>query len=145
MKNVTYIDACENCRENPVQGCDNHSGQPRLLGQGNPTKTSLVIDTLSYVKKFLQQHHKVDGSHHISPKEFRLLRDFCVSSNSPFYFAILTLLLVSIELFLRTSEFSSLDDEAFNPLAFVMVGEYMVKGIKLKVQVKGTRQGGDGM
>ena len=70
------------------------------------------------------------------PSEVRILGRFCIASNNLFYLAIYALLLLSIDVFLRKIEFSSLDLENFNTAMFVMTDEYIIEALNLKAKGK---------
>ena len=132
-----YRELCLECSVNFAAkgcGCKYHASQARPCRSGNVCLSPAFVDTVAFIKA--NSLHKVRGSCHMLPSEVRILGRFCIASNNLFYLAIYALLLLSIDVFLRKIEFSSLDLENFNTAMFVMTDEYIIEALNLKAKGK---------
>jgi hypothetical protein len=133
-----YRNKCNACEKVFLQqghgGCKVHASTPRPCRTGNVTLSTLVRDTIAHIKA--ASGHKVNGACHLLPRDLRDIRDHCVSSNDPFKLCIFTMLLLSIDLFLRKMEFQSLNEENFNTNMFVLSGENIIEALNVKVKGK---------
>ena len=137
----SYWDKCDACvtavKNRNFLGCDYHS-PPRTIRTGNVMCATAVEDTIAYIR--MNSSHVVKGACHLLPSHVRKIREYVSSSNDIFWFEIYVLLLMSIELYLRKMEYSSLTLENFNKEMFVMRGEFDVKALNLKVKGKKKRK-----
>ena len=101
-------------------------------------KSTIVRDTINYVRDNTQ--HVVNGACYLLPSHVRKIHEYAASSNDIFWFEIYTMLLMSIELFLRKMEYSSLAGENFNLNMFVMSDEYVCDALNIKVKGKKKRK-----
>ena len=132
-----YRELCPECSTNYAAkgfGCKYHASQARPCRSGNVCLSSGFVDTDALIKA--TNMHKVQGASHILPREVRMLGKYCIASNDLFYLGMYALLLVSIDLFLRKVEFSSLELANFNTTMFVMTDEYIIDALNLKVKGK---------
>ena len=136
-----FWEACQNCKNaaanHNFSGCQHHS-PARLVRIGNVMTSVSVNDTVCHVRN--NSNHVVRGACHLLPSHVRLVREHAQSSNDIFWFQICTVLLVSIELFLRKMECKSLTLENFNQNMFVMSDEHVVEALNLKVRGKKKRK-----
>ena len=133
-----YKEVCKDCLDiynrTGTGGCRHHHADPRPTHSGNVCRSMLVKNTVARIRK--DSEHQIKGACHLLPCDVRQVGDYCISSNDPFLFGIFVLLLMSIELFLRKYEFSSLELSNFNTNMFVMTGEYLIEALNLKVKGK---------
>lgn len=136
-----YKEFCEACsvafRAGITGGCEFHNGDPRTTRTGNVCRSTLVNNTIEHIVK--ESDHQIVGAKHLLPSQVRQIRDHCIGSNDKGKFEIFTLLLVSINLFLRKLEFSSLESANFNTNMFAMKGAYCIEALSLKVRGKNKR------
>ena len=137
----TYWNMCKDCcvaaSQNIFSGCKYHS-PCRLVTSGNVMGATSVRDTINYIRD--KSHHVVSGACHLLPSHVRQIREYAASSNDIYWMEIYVLLLMSIELFLRKMEYSSLTVDNFNTNMFVMSDEYVVEAFNLKVKGKKKRK-----
>jgi hypothetical protein len=134
----SYGDQCEQCyevyKQHGVGGCVHHS-PPMYTRRGDVTMTALVRDTMIYIRN--NSTHTVSGACHLLPSDVRDLRAYAVATNDIWIMEVYTLLLLSIDLFLRKSEYSSISSENFNTKLFLLTDHFVIEA--LNVSVKGKR------
>ena len=133
----SYWDKCHQCveavREQNFLGCPFHN-PPRVVTTGNVMTCTQVNDTIHWLRD--NTDHVVQGASHLLPSHVRQIRAYAEASNDVYWFGIYTLLLMSIELFLRKMEFSSLTLDNFNTDMFVMSAENLPEALNLRVKGK---------
>jgi hypothetical protein len=144
-----YCERCDDChrafyhkdKTDPNRlKCHVHELQlPRIKRGGNPCNSLLVKNTIDKIKQ--ESRHVVRGAEQLDPAEQRAIRDYCVSSNSPFLLMFYVLMRFATNLYLRRFEFESLHEDNFNTALFVMLGAYIIGGLNLKVFGKRKRRG----
>ena len=138
---ITYWNSCQDCSREASKanfsGCKFHS-PARLVTAGNVMKSTMVSDTINYIRA--NTSHIVRGACHLLPSHVRQIRNYAASSNDIFWMEIYVLLLMSIELFLRKMEYTSLTLENFNQNMFVMSDDFVVEALNLKVKGKKKRK-----
>ena len=82
--------------------------------------------------------HVAQGACHLLPSDVRIIRNWVHANNDLFGLEVYTLLLMSIELFLRKMECSSLQGENFNVGLFLLTDQCVPEA--LNVSVKGKNQ-----
>ena len=136
-----YKDCCEGCsvafRTGNTGGCEFHNGDPRTTRSGNVCRSTLVKNTIEHIVK--NSDHQIVGAKHLLPSQVRQIRDHCIGSNDKGKFEIFSLLLMSISLFLRKMEYTSLEAANFNMEMFVMKDSYCIEALNLKVRGKSKR------
>ena len=135
----TYVEKCNECaskyEKKESGGCRSHP-IPRYTRLGNVSASTAVKDTVQYLKN--TSVHIVRGSCHLLPSEVRMIREHAAASNNLWLMEIFTLLLTSIELFLRKREYSSLHSDNFNTDMFLLTDDFVIEA--LNVSVKGKRK-----
>lgn len=82
--------------------------------------------------------HTVNGAYHLLPSEICDFCNYAMASNDVWLVEVFTLLLMSIDLFLCRSKYSSLHLDSFNTDLSLLTHQYLVK--VLNVSVKGKRK-----
>lgn len=138
---TSYTEKCDAClaiyKEKGIGGCMHHP-VPRYARLGNVSSTTLFKDTVSYLKS--KSDHVVKGACHLLPSDVRVLRNWVHANNSVFGMEVFTLLLMSIDLFLRKVEYSSLSGDNFNQELFLMSDKYVAECLNISVKGKKTNR-----
>lgn len=136
-----YTERCDACvdkfKQRGFGGCMHHP-IPRYMRTGNVATTTLFRDTVSFIKS--RSSHIVQGACHLLPSDVRILRRWVTANNNVFGFEVFTLLLMSIELFLRKAEYSSLSGDNFNEGLFLLSDKYVPEALNLSVKGKRTNR-----
>jgi hypothetical protein len=131
-----YKDSCPNCLALPAEdqhkGCRTHSGNARLLRQGNPIDSGLFDDEKQNFKTHFK-NYKPRGCSHLLPSYVRKMRDALLSSNGLVDFQTYCIILIGIKVFLRQDEFGDIEIEDFEPTLFIVKDEAII-GLVVKVQ-----------
>ena len=134
-----YVNQCVDClkvyKEKGHGGCRIHP-VPRYTRTGNVANSTKVKDTILTLKR--NSAHIVLGACHLLPSEVRDIRDYAAAANDIWIMQIFTAFLMSIELFLRRCEYSSLTAENFNTEMFEMSDKDIIES--LNISVKGKRK-----
>lgn len=133
-----YMDSCPNCLALPPEdqhkGCRAHSGNARLLRQGNPIDSGLFDDEKRNFKT-LFKNYKPRGCSHLLPSYVRKMREALLASNDIVDFQTYCIILIGIKVFLRQDEFGDIEIEDFEPTLFIVKDEAII-GLVVKVQGK---------
>lgn len=133
-----YVEECAEClsvyTEKKCGGCVHHP-LPRYTKRGNVSNCALVKDTILGLKN--RNTHVPMGSCHLLPSDVRSIREYCCARNDKFGMEIYTVLLLSIDGFLRKAEFSSLHGDNIN-VGLCLLTDYFVLDA-LNISVKGKR------
>ena len=136
-----YWEACPHCVNNKNNGvfapCNYHTFS-QTVRSGNVMYATRVKDSIIHIRK--NSIHVVRGASHLLPGDVRQIRKFVEAANDVYWMGIYTMLLMSIELFLRKMEYSSLTAENFNTKMFVLSGEYNIDALNIKVKGKRKRR-----
>ena len=128
-----YVDKCEEClkvyQEKQCGGCVHHP-VPRYTRRGNVAYCPSVTDTILYIKN--NNSHTVSGACHLLPSNVRAICDYCVARNDVFGLEIYILLLLSIDCFLRKSEYTSLKGENVVMKIFCLYRKFLEGIVDLK-------------
>ena len=138
---IPYHNQCPACakmyenRNDSRDGCELHTNYPRPRRAGNVATSAMLSNAIVHLKKV--SNHEVDGSKQLLPSEVRMLKRHLISSNQLHLMGYYVIMLLSIDLYMRSFEFSNLKEENFNTNRHIMVGKYLVRA--LNVTFKGKR------
>lgn len=134
-----FFDSCKDCIDDGNLGCRFHRGNPLFWKKGNPKNCDLLENIINKNSK--------DGSSYVShgdspitPWELIDIREHLINSNNLYDLQIITMILVSVKLFLREDEVSSLRIESFIQDLFVVTPEGYIEGLAVSVQGKSDQK-----
>jgi len=141
-----YVEKCEGClqlyNKNLSIGCNLHKSNPSPSRTGNVMKSRLVVDTMKFIK--MNSNHIVEGANRLTPSDVRDIGEYCISSNDHYNYCLFVLTLVSIDLFLRKMEFSSLHNANFSAQLSVVNRKDAPDSLCFKVKRKKKKESGKG-
>ena len=137
---ANFVNRCDEClkvyKKKEHGGCIHHP-IPRYTRTGNVATCTLVQNTLIHLKSV--STHTVKGSCHILPSDLRDIREYAKSSNDVLTMEIFTVLLMSVDLFLRKCEYSSLNEKNFNTKLFLLTDRFDPDALNISVKGKRTQ------
>jgi hypothetical protein len=115
-----YSEACPECvklwSEKQTHGCKYHPTRCTTR-QGNPADhpdcTMYIANLLKYTE------HTAEGAGFLMPLELRTVGEYCINKNDIAWNQFYVIVLVSIDIFLRKEEFSSIECVSFPHAAFL--------------------------
>lgn len=134
-----FIDVCPECLEARLdsdgnsKGCRIHSFNPILVRRGNPANSSKFRAQKDKILKDKADYQEM-GASYWSPHQVRLVRNYCLGLNSLDGLSMITMILVSIFLFLRFDEFHRVMIEDFITILHMVneAGHIGSLGVKVK-------------
>lgn len=105
-----YHEECQLCRAIPVedatrgQSCPNHIGQSHYTRRGCPTKDAAFANNHKQLLKHVNLVYASRQTFALLPCHLRDIIDYCIATNSTYYFMIYVILMVGVKGFLRVEE-----------------------------------------
>lgn len=115
---MPYVEPCSECirlfREDAnVHGCHCHLGRPLIWRRGNSRMSNLVNNRLKKLFKFDLAEYQVKGDSYLLPQDLLSIRNNLLHSNHYKNIELWTMMLMGVNLFLRSDEIVGFDGAQF--------------------------------
>jgi hypothetical protein len=118
MRGMPYVEPCSECirlfrAERVVHGCHCHLGRPQIWRRGNSRLANSVSNRLKKLYKYDLAEYQVKGDTYLLPGDLLSIRNRLLNSNRYKDIQLWTMMLMGVNLFLRSDEVIGIDGAQF--------------------------------